>query len=1137
MLLIESIIGKPILEETKREKLPEGVLSRVTYLISNIDERNANNRVYEKAVWEKVLGDDSIREKLENRCLFGQAEHPAETQSDLQLTSHVIHKMWIDEEKNEVYQTLDIIDTPTGRIVDALLRAECMVGVSTRAEGDIEEAESDEGPYHRIVPESYNYYATDFTADPSTFGTVPIDVKRNVVSSVAREATNKEAKEPERKFAQLLLESMECDDKSKCQHCGCCKKIKEAKEIKEGTWAIPYVEKDAQKIATLMEGPLDPAEAKKQFYGLLGDDTLFDAFDEAIDNKVTDVRPEVSHFLEGKIDWLSDKIEPGATEILRKLLPEKRTMEDLVKAELVKAGAIVEFKDGEHKGKKGKVEKIEEFRVGIVIGDTELTHVNLEGDLLATVTTDGVITVSPLEIPPEVEPMAEPAFEEPEPEIPEEEQEVVEPSEEEEEEVEEKCRDKKKVKEQEVSVSDKHARPNAGIPTGIIPVEKGLNDKILPGNVLRDKEEKYWVVKDLNVTGLSIETAGGGVGAEINVPWEEVESRGLIKVQEVKVNEAEEGVTKKDIVDWLKGFLYDIKRGDKTELKGQSVEIVSVDTFDDPHAQFRPQTLYYITGQLGDNWFAIMYGTDEGLSEGQYEFEFASSSDELPTEDDFLRLGESKVDETKDIKAMYKSAGLPSPDGKGIHTKAFHELAIDVAKGYVKAGDSPEEALKKAYPTAMKQLGKEKAVKEPHRSESKLQEGLESHANMILGTAGFTYGEDYGWDRSSLVVYEENDVEKIMKALDDSGEFGPTSYDEKTNEISFGEYKSESKEVKEQEGNYVPKVGDTIQIMDLEGNTVVVPKATVAQADEALGSDGNMYTTVEVTGSDDEDEQQWYSEEQYQIILLTPAKESISTTAKEMIDLRIQEASTRAERDKSFEVIAELEGIEEFGKDKLLEVKILIRKLKETMSRDGQIINALRKKVEEKAVLAKQVEKQLSEMKANLEKDMAELKESMAAVEKKHEEEKEQLEAKWNKEIGDLNESIASTEKEHSEEIEQLKTESNKKISEEVEKARKEVTKDITKEFVKQFVMFRLAETGLTVDENSRALLEECRSLDQVDDTLDELRDIGRRSALHSQPLKEVVIAKSVDPDQADVDRKVGAVFEGFGYKKGINDD
>lgn len=70
------------------------------------------------------------------------------------------------------------------------------------------------------------------------------------------------------------------------------------------------------------------------------------------------------------------------------------------------------------------------------------------------------------------------------------------------------------------------------------------------------------------------------------------------------------------------------------------------------------------------------------------------------------------------------------------------------------------------------------------------------------------------------------------------------------------------------------EVGDSVQIMDKEGNTNVVPKATIAQVDEYLGTDGQMHETVEVTGSANEDEQTWYGEEEYQVVLLDPIEAS-----------------------------------------------------------------------------------------------------------------------------------------------------------------------------------------------------------------------------------------------------------------------
>lgn len=225
MLLVERNFSKPVrILEATGAQLPDGVLLQLIYPVCNIGELNANKRMYEKELWDLVLENQDLQEKLSNRTLYGQAEHPKETASDLQLTSHIIHEMWIGED-NRVYQTFDVLDTPCGRIIECLIRAGSKVGVSTRAEGDLEEAVNEETgeKYHRVVPKSYRYVTTDFTADPSTFGAMAVDVKKNIITAARTAAESKTSKKGEIRFARQILESLECDHKKTCQNCGACK--------------------------------------------------------------------------------------------------------------------------------------------------------------------------------------------------------------------------------------------------------------------------------------------------------------------------------------------------------------------------------------------------------------------------------------------------------------------------------------------------------------------------------------------------------------------------------------------------------------------------------------------------------------------------------------------------------------------------------------------------------------------------------------------------------------------------------------------------------------------------------------------------------------------------------------------------
>lgn len=205
-LLVEKINEGALLLERDKAKLPEGVLVRATYPICNVGQLNHNGRKYGKDLWERVLSNKDLQEKLENRTLFGHAEHPEVTQSNLEKTSHIISQMWLDEAKGKVYQTMDVVNTPYGQILNTLLLAGSKVGVSTRAEGELQEAVDEAGnKFMNVVAETFRYVTTDFTADPSTYNVLPENVERDVVAQIK---TGIESKKMDPQFAAVMLESM-----------------------------------------------------------------------------------------------------------------------------------------------------------------------------------------------------------------------------------------------------------------------------------------------------------------------------------------------------------------------------------------------------------------------------------------------------------------------------------------------------------------------------------------------------------------------------------------------------------------------------------------------------------------------------------------------------------------------------------------------------------------------------------------------------------------------------------------------------------------------------------------------------------------------------------------------------------------
>jgi len=213
--LIETRFVKGKIIESDQDKLPDGVLCRVQYPICEIGQKNHNGRIYEMEVWNKVYESEDVKGKLARRNLFGNQEHPEDSKLRLNKdeTSHIVSEIFT--EGDTIKANLDVLPTDAGKFIDVLLKAGCEVGVSTRAEGELEEQSDDQGDsYQRVVPESYKFITVDFTADPSTLTSYPEDIKHNVVDGVK---SGYESKTINRRVAMALLESVDSDEARKLE--------------------------------------------------------------------------------------------------------------------------------------------------------------------------------------------------------------------------------------------------------------------------------------------------------------------------------------------------------------------------------------------------------------------------------------------------------------------------------------------------------------------------------------------------------------------------------------------------------------------------------------------------------------------------------------------------------------------------------------------------------------------------------------------------------------------------------------------------------------------------------------------------------------------------------------------------------
>ena len=134
-VLVETQIFKP-----KGLMLTEGKLSNrgnpmVEGILATAEVKNGNGRYYPRELWEREI--DKYMESVKQNRALGELDHPESSVINLKNVSHNITEMWWDGD--EVYGKIEILPTPSGNILKALIENNITVGVSSRGMGSLED--------------------------------------------------------------------------------------------------------------------------------------------------------------------------------------------------------------------------------------------------------------------------------------------------------------------------------------------------------------------------------------------------------------------------------------------------------------------------------------------------------------------------------------------------------------------------------------------------------------------------------------------------------------------------------------------------------------------------------------------------------------------------------------------------------------------------------------------------------------------------------------------------------------------------------------------------------------------------------------------------------------------------------------
>lgn len=160
-VLIETSLFKP-----QQLSFSEGLKSKrglpiVEGILATCEVKNGNGRFYSRELWEREM--ESYKKLIEENRAMGELDHPEDSVVNLKNVSHNITDYWWDGDN--VMGKIEILPTPSGNILKALIESGITVGVSSRGMGSLK-------PMGEVqeVQDDFQLLCWDFVSTPSNPG-------------------------------------------------------------------------------------------------------------------------------------------------------------------------------------------------------------------------------------------------------------------------------------------------------------------------------------------------------------------------------------------------------------------------------------------------------------------------------------------------------------------------------------------------------------------------------------------------------------------------------------------------------------------------------------------------------------------------------------------------------------------------------------------------------------------------------------------------------------------------------------------------------------------------------------------------------------------------------------------------------
>jgi len=176
--LCEGGVCQDLLTEDEKRYVAGGGMI-LSGIMQKADAINGNGRIYPHRVLMKEV--ENYGKLVNDRRALGELDHPEDSVINLKNASHLVTKIWWQDK--DVMGKVKVLDTPSGKVLQELVKSGVSLGISSRGMGSVREDKS-----QTIVEDDFQLICFDFVSEPSTPGAFMMKEARDYQNKVFTKA-------------------------------------------------------------------------------------------------------------------------------------------------------------------------------------------------------------------------------------------------------------------------------------------------------------------------------------------------------------------------------------------------------------------------------------------------------------------------------------------------------------------------------------------------------------------------------------------------------------------------------------------------------------------------------------------------------------------------------------------------------------------------------------------------------------------------------------------------------------------------------------------------------------------------------------------------------------------------------------